>query len=158
MMRPMQKHIDNGIKIVKAFYNSNKSDLKFYQMLTGSLNFCAFYTFFGRHQLKFLHRFHSYFKSGYRIIPPSLKIFLNLWIQNSMYKEINIPTNQVDVELFTDASNQGWGGALIEAKNSLPINGTWSRKESSLHINIKELLACIFSIKHFKIDWGIKLF
>ena len=149
-MRPMQKNIEKCINLAKAFSNSIKANLKFYQMLIGSLNFCSFYTYFGRFQLKFLHRFHRYSNSGYKIIPPSFKSYLKPWEQVNMYEEVNIPRKQVDLEIFTDASNLGWGGALVELDEIHSASGSWTQDQSFLHINIKELLACIFSIKHFK--------
>ena len=67
-----------------------------------------------------------------------------------MYTEVNIPKTLIDVELFTDASNLGWGGALVGKDGIHSTNSTWVYNENTLHINIKELLACIYSIKHFK--------
>ena len=149
-MRPMQKNIDKCINLAKAFSNSLKANLKYYQMLIGALNFSSFYTFFGRFQLKFLHRFHQYFNSNLKIIPPSFKTYLKPWENRTMYEDINIPETQTNLELFTDASNQGWGGALVESGEIYTISKSWTPDETSLHINIKELLACISSIRHFK--------
>ena len=145
----MQKNIDKCISLACNVSNSIKADIKLYQMLIGSLNFCSFYTFYGRFHLKVLNRFHGYFSKGFRIVPPSFKSALKVWEQSCMYEEINIPKSQIDVELFTDASNSGWGGALVEGDGIHAINGTWTPSESSLHINLKELLSCIYSIKHF---------
>ena len=148
-MKPMQKNIDKCINIANSVSNSIKSDLKLYQKLMGSLNFCSSFTFSGRYHLKFLHRFHYYFKQGYKTIPPSFKLYLKVWTQTSMYREINIPNSHIDMELYTDASNLGWGGALIGQNNILSINNVWQHHESTLHINVKELLACFYSIQHF---------
>lgn len=149
-MRPMDKNIDKCIKMVKTTSNLIKCDLKIYQSLIGSLNFCSYYTPFGRLHIKPLHRYHGYFSQGYRTIPPSFKTFLKAWERPDMYTEINIPKSSIDLDLFTDASNLGWGGALVSTDNICFTNGTWSQHEEILHINIKELLACIHSIKHFK--------
>ena len=67
-----------------------------------------------------------------------------------MYNNINIPKNHTDIELFTDASNQGWGGALIGLTEIYTVNNTWNQEETELHINVKELLACLHSVQHFK--------
>ncbi|XP_068243364.1 uncharacterized protein [Palaemon carinicauda] len=149
-MRPMQKNIDKFIRLANTVLNLNRSDLKLYQRLIGSLTLCSYYTFYGRYYLKFLHRFHRYFAKGYRIIPPSFKSFLGEWKQTNMYSDINISNNQVDLELFTDASNFGWGGALVGEHGILSTNNTWLQNENTLHINIRELLACIYCIKHFR--------
>lgn len=148
-MRPMNKNIDKCIKMANFVSNSVKCDLKLYQRLIGSLNFSSFFTFSGKLHLKFLHRYHGYFSKGFKVIPPSFKRYLKVWEHASMYEEINIPNNETDSELFTDASNLGWGGALMEQGEILYTNNTWLNKESALHINVKELLACVFSIKHF---------
>ena len=57
-----------------------------------------------------------------------------------MYSEVNIPKTRVDVELFLDASNFGWGGALLGRDGIHSTNGTWTHNENCLHINIKNYL------------------
>ena len=42
------------------------------------------------------------------------------------------------------------GGALIESEGIHTTSDTWSQSEASLHINVKELLACYYSVYHFK--------
>ena len=57
--------------------------------------------------------------------------------------EINTVTmtiSLVDLIIFTDASNEGWGASA----NDQTINGRWNESEKLLHINELELLA----IKH----------
>ena len=149
-MKPMQKNIDKSIKITNKVLNLTISDLKLHQRLIGSLSFCSSYTLYGCYYLKFLHRFHYYFSQGIRVIPPSFKNFLEVWNKSIMYREICIPKSQVDLELYTDASNLGWGGALAENGEITSIKGTWSSQEYSFHINVKELLACVHSVKIFK--------
>ena len=128
-MKPAQKNIDKCIKLSRAFSEFNKADLKLYQMLIGSLNFSSYFTFFGRFHLKFLHKFHQYFSSGFKPIPPSFKVQLNPWTLTNMYDCINIPKKHTQVELFTDASNQGWGAALIESKGIHTTSDTWSQSD-----------------------------
>ena len=40
------------------------------------------------------------------------------------------PTLQVDLTIFTDASNEGWGASI----NDQTINGRWNESEKFLHI------------------------
>ena len=47
------------------------------------------------------------------------------------------------MEIFTDASNEGWGAQY----NGVTTQGTWSTREVALHINVKELLAVLFGLK-----------
>ena len=45
--------------------------------------------------------------------------------------------------LYTDASLTGWGGYL----NGQTVSGSWTRRESPLHINILEMKAVLLSLK-----------
>ena len=74
-MRPIHKNITRCISLARTFSNLNKADLKMYQMLIGTFNFSSYFTFFGRFQLRFLHRFHQYFSTGLKTIPPLSKAF-----------------------------------------------------------------------------------
>ena len=50
-----------------------------------------------------------------------------------------------DLGIESDASNGGWGACC----NSLQTRGQWSRQESALHINGKELLATFLAVQTF---------
>ena len=51
-----------------------------------------------------------------------------------------------DVDLFTDASDSGWG-AWTSA--GLETSGTWSSSEQQSHINVRECLAVLFGLQCF---------
>ena len=53
----------------------------------------------------------------------------------------------IDTQIFCDSSNIGWGAVLIDGE--LEASGAWSREESSLHINMKEMLAIQYSLLSF---------
>ena len=55
------------------------------------------------------------------------------------------------VQLFTDASNEGWGAHLGDST----ARGVWSPMESRLHINLLELKAVLLALKQFE---HLKLF
>ena len=56
------------------------------------------------------------------------------------------PTSPLpQLQLFSDASIEGWGAHLTSHQTS----GTWSPRQSSLHINDLELLAVHFALQHF---------
>ena len=62
--------------------------------------------------------------------------------------EINTVTmtiSLVDLIIFTDASNEGWGASA----NDQTINGRWNESEKLLHINELELLAIKHAVSSF---------
>ena len=80
-------------------------------------------------------------------IPSSLHPHLQWWLQ-----EDNVLTGQPlhpikhALQLFTDASKEGWGAHL----NKFTARGTWSLPESKLHINYLELKAVFLALKEFQ--------
>ena len=50
------------------------------------------------------------------------------------------------VQLFTDASNEGWGAHLGDST----AKGVWSPMESRLHINFLELKAVLLALRQFE--------
>ena len=50
------------------------------------------------------------------------------------------------IQLFTDASNKGWGAHLEQTSTK----GLWSNREKRLHINILELKAVSLAVRSFK--------
>ena len=80
-------------------------------------------------------------------IPRSLYPHLQWWLQ-----EDNVLTGQPlhpikhALQIFTDASKEGWGSHL----NEFTARGTWSQPESKLHINYLELKAVFLALKEFQ--------
>ena len=50
------------------------------------------------------------------------------------------------IQLFTDASDEGWGAHLEQSSTQ----GLWSPQEKGLHINVLELKAVFLALRHFK--------
>ena len=77
----------------------------------------------------------------------SLHPHLQWWL-----KEDNVLTGQPlhpikhALQIFTDASKEGWGAHL----NEHTARGSWSLPESKLHINYLELKAVFLSLKEFQ--------
>ena len=80
-------------------------------------------------------------------IPRSLHLHLQWWLQ-----EGNVLTGQPlhpikhALQIFTDASKEGWGPHL----NEHMARGTWSLPESKLRINHLELNAVYLALKEFQ--------
>ena len=80
-------------------------------------------------------------------IPRSLHPHLQWWL-----KEDNVLTGQPlhpiihALQIFTDASKEGWGTHL----NEHTARGSWSLPESKLHINYLELKAAFLALKEFQ--------
>ncbi|XP_068738595.1 uncharacterized protein [Montipora capricornis] len=65
---------------------------------------------------------------------------------------ILLPNSKVDVIIYTDASNKGWGAV----KDAEKTRGRWSDEEAKYHINCSELMASFFGLKAFcKNEHGI---
>ena len=80
-------------------------------------------------------------------IPSSLQPHLQWWLQ-----EDNVVTGQPlhpvkhALQIFTDASKEGWGAHL----NEHTARGIWSLPESKVHINYLELKAVFLALKEFQ--------
>ena len=80
-------------------------------------------------------------------IPKSLHPHLKWWLE-----EDNVITGQPlhplahAMQIFTDASKEGWGAHLDEHI----ARGSWSLPESKLHINYLELKAVLLALKEFQ--------
>ena len=70
------------------------------------------------------------------------------WWQNpsNVMKGADLHPKDHSIQLFTDASNEGWGTHLD--KNS--TKGLWSDREKRLHINVLELKAVSLALRNFK--------
>lgn len=78
---------------------------------------------------------------------PLLQIVWEFWSdRNRLLRGVPLRPHQVSDYLVTDASQLGWGAHL----GGLQISGGWSLEESSLHINVLELLAVQKALSHFR--------
>ena len=81
------------------------------------------------------------------LIPRSLLHHLQWWLQedNVLQGQPLHPIKQA-LQIFTDASKEGWGAHL----NERTARGSWSLPESKLHINYLELKAVFLALKEFQ--------
>ena len=80
-------------------------------------------------------------------IPLSLHVHLRWWLSPD-YVLSGQPLHPLQhaLQLFPDASNEGWGAHLGDCM----AKGLWSRSESALHINLLELKAVLLALKQFE--------
>lgn len=83
--------------------------------------------------------------SGWMNITEEFRTELTWWIENLENQDRKIFRNAPETVLFTDASDLGWAGCIHDSTT----NGRWSPDEVGLHINARELLAILFSLKSF---------
>ena len=80
-------------------------------------------------------------------VPQSLHPHLDWWLDEAnVLKGQPLHPLQHAVQLFTDASNEGWGAHL----GDFTARGVWSPLESLLHINFLELKAVLLAIRQFE--------
>ena len=80
-------------------------------------------------------------------VPNSLHPHLKWWLEESNVL-LGQPLHPLKhaLQIFTDASKEGWGAHLDEHT----ARGTWSLPESKLHINHLELKAVFLALKEFR--------
>ena len=80
-------------------------------------------------------------------IPRSLHPHLQLWLEedNMLTGQPLYPIEHA-LQIFTDASKEGWGAHL----NEYSARGAWSLPESKLHINYLELKVVFLALKEFQ--------
>ena len=84
-------------------------------------------------------------------VPRSLHPHLRWWLEesNALPGQPLHPLKHA-LQIFTDASKEGWGTHL----NECTARGTWSVPESKLHINHLELKAVFLALKEFQDLWS----
>ena len=80
-------------------------------------------------------------------VPLSLHPHLDWWLdETNVLKGQPLHPLQHALQIFTDASNEGWGAHL----GGSIARGVWSEPESRLHINFLELKAVLLALKSFE--------
>ena len=80
-------------------------------------------------------------------LPKSLHVHLRWWMDpNKVLKGQPLHPLRHALQLFTDASNEGWGAHLGDCT----ARGLWSEPEGDLHINLLELKAVLLALKQFE--------
>ena len=80
-------------------------------------------------------------------IPSSLHVHLRWWLDPAkVLSGQHLHPLRHALQLFTDASNEGWGAHL----GDYMAKGVWLESESALHINLLELKAVLLALKRFE--------
>ena len=80
-------------------------------------------------------------------IPSSLHVHLRWWLDPAkVLSGQPLHPLQHALQLFTDASNEGWGAHF----GDYMAKGVWLESESALHINLLELKAVLLALKRFE--------
>ena len=80
-------------------------------------------------------------------VPLSLHPHLEWWLdETNVLKGQPLHPLQHALQIFTDASNEGWGAHL----GGSIARGVWSEPESRLHINFLELKAVLLALRSFE--------
>ena len=81
-------------------------------------------------------------------MPRSLHPHLDWWLnERNILRGQPLHPLQHALQMFTDASNEGWGAHLGDST----ARGVWSDTESLLHINLLELKAVFLALKSFEL-------
>ncbi len=76
-----------------------------------------------------------------------LKWWQEMWFRRVEY---SFEPPQVMTRMETDASDAAFGAVLFTPGGPLTYQGYFSEAQTPLHINIKELLAIVFALRHFE--------
>lgn len=85
---------------------------------------------------------------NYMNLPTLIQPDLKWWLNAIQTPACRIREDTHDLEIFSDASNTGWGAACKEERAS----GLWNAHEKVQHINYLELKAAFFGLKVFAKD------
>lgn len=79
------------------------------------------------------------------VISNESKLEFKWWLNNIPNSKLHIGFKHFDMEIYSDASNTGWGAYCKNKKT----HGFWNLKEKQLHINCLELIAAFNALKCF---------
>ena len=79
-------------------------------------------------------------------IPMFLHLHLRWWLEDNVLTGQPLHPIKRALQIFTDASKEGWGAHL----NERTARVAWSLQESKLHINYLELKAVFLALKEFQ--------
>ncbi|XP_075959924.1 LOW QUALITY PROTEIN: uncharacterized protein LOC142963104 [Anarhichas minor] len=80
-------------------------------------------------------------------ISPACVVTLRPWGDSTaLTSGVPLGTVSSRVTLTTDASLSGWGATML----GRTVNGTWDPRQAQMHVNLLELWAVFYALKHFQ--------
>ena len=140
---PAQKRIDNALSIFSEFLSSDNQSARSWQSLLGHMSSLEKFVPGGRLRMRrFQHHLQSSWdrRSQKTLIsfPQSLTQDLSWWAnRHRLSLGISLAKKSPDLQLFSDASREGWG-AVVDKHH---LSGKWSPQDLTNHINFLELKA-----------------
>lgn len=152
---PEEKQIRIG-KMLRQFSCLSQCKIRDFSKIIGTLVSACPAIKYGFLHIKILERYkYIALKQSNGNYNKTLKIAQEIlislsWFINKIPNSINqIRINSYHIEIFTDASNSGWG-AYHKGQSAF---GFWSKDEKKFHINYLELLALYFGLRCFASDF-----
>ena len=140
---PSEKRISNALSLLTEFLSCNIKPAKAWQCLLGHMSSLEKLVPGARLRMRTM-QFHLYQEwdrsspSSLIQIPQHVRLDL-LWWNNKdrLSKGISLAPKNPHLQLFSDASREGWGAVL----GDLQMSGRWTEEDKKLHINLLELKA-----------------
>jgi hypothetical protein len=153
LVTPTQSRIEKILNLLELFLSTPSQTARQWMSLIGLLSSTEKQVPMGRLHLRqiqwHLKRNWSYTECLEIQVPilPKIQTALKWW-QDPQHLLLGSPLHQPlpDIQVYTDASNQGWGGHCLHQT----AQGLWSEQEKKLHINILEMKAVILCLKRFQ--------
>ena len=152
-VRPTEEHWQTLTDKIRSILSDPVCPLRKFMSLIGLLTTTEKQVHLGRLHMRPIQ---WHLKNNWRVpeslekvipVPKSLHPHLRWWLEESnvLLGQPLHPLNHA-LQIFTDASNEGWGAHLDDHT----ARGTWSLPESKLHINHLELKAIFLALKEFQ--------
>uniref|UniRef100_A0A1Y1M5T5 Reverse transcriptase domain-containing protein n=1 Tax=Photinus pyralis TaxID=7054 RepID=A0A1Y1M5T5_PHOPY len=147
-----EEKIFKVLKLLRKFSNSRNCRIREFARFLGTLcSICpavkygwVYTKLFEREKFLALKKSAGNFNAKMEI-SSILKEDFKWWLTNLSTANNSIKKDSYCMEVFSDASNTGWGGYC----NGERIHGFWTESEKTYHINYLELKAVYLVLKHF---------
>lgn len=146
---------DKTLKIIQKINNIKRLEVckirKFAQLIGLLISACPTNKYSWLHTKVLEREKITYLRKNFNNYNKIMKLTKNVkdelewWLKNIQHFEKTFKLHKFDMELFSDASETGWGAF----NNKEAIHGFWDQSESREHINYLELKATFNGIKSF---------
>ena len=154
-VRPAPARLDRFRSLRDSLLRAQSSSARVLTSLLGQMESLAPLVPLGHvHKRKFQRQFRKRWHQAHQSW--EVQIPLGVWLSRSLSQWLDedwlqqgvpIAPPPCDEELFTDASNDGWGAHIAH----LEASGSWPSSMKGCHINLLELEAVFLALKEFKL-------